>query len=155
MLVSLSSPSSFLNMQLKWVPPCEIVAFCVILHLIVFKWFLEKAMAPHSSTLAWKIPWMEEPGGLPSMGSHRVGHDWSDLAAACQRMFCLCSLLGLLWSWLISWLIFRPLNHFMSSLLCKVWGSSDFIDFHEAFGVSSFIWWRDCLFHCIFLPPLL
>ena len=33
-------------------------------------------MAPHSSTLAWKIPWMEEPGGLPSMGSHRVGHDW-------------------------------------------------------------------------------
>ena len=35
----------------------------------------EKAMAPHSSTLAWKIPWMEEPGGLPSMGSHRVGHD--------------------------------------------------------------------------------
>ena len=35
----------------------------------------EKAMAPHSSTLAWKIPWTEEPGGLPSMGSHRVGHD--------------------------------------------------------------------------------
>ena len=43
---------------------------------------LEKAMATHSSTLAWKIPWMEEPGGLLSMGSHRVGHDWSDLAAA-------------------------------------------------------------------------
>ena len=39
-------------------------------------------MATHSSTLAWKIPWMEEPGGLPSMGSHRVGHDWSNLAAA-------------------------------------------------------------------------
>ena len=37
---------------------------------------LEKAMAPHSSTLAWKIPWMEEPGGLQSMGSLRVGHDW-------------------------------------------------------------------------------
>ena len=36
---------------------------------------LEKAMAPHSSTLAWKIPWMEEPGGLQSMGSPRVGHD--------------------------------------------------------------------------------
>jgi len=35
----------------------------------------EKAMAPHSSTLAWKIPWMEEPGGLKSMGSLRVGHD--------------------------------------------------------------------------------
>jgi len=39
-------------------------------------------MAPHSSTLAWNIPWMEEPGRLQSMGSHRVGHDWSDLAAA-------------------------------------------------------------------------
>ena len=36
---------------------------------------LEKAMAPHSSTLAWKIPWVEEPGGLQSMGSLRVGHD--------------------------------------------------------------------------------
>ena len=42
----------------------------------------EKAMAPHSSTLAWKIPWTEETGGLPSMGSHRVGHNWSNLAAA-------------------------------------------------------------------------
>ena len=37
---------------------------------------LEKAMAPHSSILAWKIPWMEEPGRLQSMGSLRVGHDW-------------------------------------------------------------------------------
>ena len=39
-------------------------------------------MAPHSSTLAWKIPWTEEPGELQAMGSHRVGHDQSDLAAA-------------------------------------------------------------------------
>ena len=39
-------------------------------------------MAPHSGTLAWKIPWTEEPGGLPSLGSDRVGHNWSDLAAA-------------------------------------------------------------------------
>ena len=37
---------------------------------------MEKAMVTHSSTLAWKIPWMEEPGGLQSMGSLRVGHDW-------------------------------------------------------------------------------
>ena len=36
----------------------------------------EKAMAPHSSTLAWKIPWTEKPGGLQSMGPQRVGHDW-------------------------------------------------------------------------------
>ena len=40
-------------------------------------WLLsEKAMAPYSSTLAWKIPWTEEPGGLQSMGSLRVGHNW-------------------------------------------------------------------------------
>ena len=39
--------------------------------------YSEKAMAPHSSTLAWKSPWMEEPGGLQSMGSLRVGHDWA------------------------------------------------------------------------------
>ena len=39
-------------------------------------------MATHSSVLAWRIPGMGKPGGLPSMGSHRVGHDWSDLAAA-------------------------------------------------------------------------
>ena len=39
-------------------------------------------MATHSSILAWRIPGTEEPNGLPSMGLHRVGHDWSDLAAA-------------------------------------------------------------------------
>ena len=43
---------------------------------------LEKEMATHSSVLAWRIPGMREPGGLLSMGSHRVGHDRSDLAAA-------------------------------------------------------------------------
>ena len=42
---------------------------------------LENGMATHSSILAWRILWTEEPGGLPSMGSHRVGQDWSDLAA--------------------------------------------------------------------------
>ena len=43
---------------------------------------LEKEMATHPSVLAWRIPGTGEPGGLPSMGSHRVGHNWSDLAAA-------------------------------------------------------------------------
>ena len=43
---------------------------------------LEKEMATHSSVLAWRIPGTGEPSGLPSVGSHRVGHDWSDLAAA-------------------------------------------------------------------------
>ena len=40
------------------------------------RYTVEKAVAPHSSTLAWKMPWMEEPGGPQSMGSLRVGHDW-------------------------------------------------------------------------------
>ena len=46
-----------------------------ILYMVVYT--PEKAMAPHSSTLAWKIPWTEEPGGLRSMGSLRGGHDWA------------------------------------------------------------------------------
>ena len=45
--------------------------------LVVLYYKPEKAMAPHSSTLAWKIPWMEEPGGLQSMGLLGVGHDWA------------------------------------------------------------------------------
>ena len=44
---------------------------------------LEKEMATHSSVLAWRIPRTGEPGGLLSLGLHRIGHDWSDLAAAC------------------------------------------------------------------------
>ena len=45
-------------------------------------------VATHSSVLAWRIPGAVEPGGLPSMGSHRVGHDWSDLAAAAAYNLC-------------------------------------------------------------------
>ena len=52
-------------------------AFCSLYVVI-----LEKGVAPHSGTLAWRIPGMGEPGGLPSMGSHRVGHNRSNLAAA-------------------------------------------------------------------------
>ena len=46
---------------------------------------LENEMATHSSVLAWRIPGRAEPGGLPSMGSHRVGHNGSDLAAAADE----------------------------------------------------------------------
>ena len=52
---------------------------CIPTILFRSGWYIytEKAMAPHSSTLAWKIPWMEEPGRLQSMGSLRVGHVWA------------------------------------------------------------------------------
>ena len=49
---------------------------------------LEKEMETHSSVLAWRIPGAGEPGGLPSVGLHRVGHNWSDLAAARLPWWC-------------------------------------------------------------------
>ena len=62
---------------------------------------LEKEMATHSSILAWRIPGTEEPGGLPSTGSHRVRHDWSDLAPAAawsilENALCVCLKIKLL-----------------------------------------------------------
>ena len=74
---------------------------------------LEKEMATYPSILAWEIPWMEEPGGLLSMGSHRVGHDWSDLAAAAfprlppwlsgKESTCQCRRLQSLWVQSLGW----------------------------------------------------
>ena len=60
-------------------------------------------MATHSSVFAWRIPGMGEPGGLPSMGSHRVGHDWSDLAAAAAA-----SSESLTFIWDSSMILFTP-----------------------------------------------
>ena len=78
-----------------WLPSSNLPSFHIqicplssfICTLIQLNWCItmqlqEKAMATHSSTLAWKTPWTEEPGSLQSMGSNRVGHNWSDLAAA-------------------------------------------------------------------------
>ena len=56
--------------------------YCILVEIFYYRFnssycpFSEKAMAPHPSTLAWKIPWMEEPGRLQSMGLLLVGHDW-------------------------------------------------------------------------------
>ena len=55
----------------------EINSLSVVSFVTIFSHFVEKAMAPHSSTLSWKIPWTEEPGRLQSMGSRRVRHDWA------------------------------------------------------------------------------
>ena len=75
----------------------------------------EKAMAPHSSTLAWKIPGMGELGGLPSMGSHRVRHNWSDLAAA---VLCPPFMFGQYEAMTEDWRARGGKNHRMSPSLC-------------------------------------
>ena len=65
-----------------------------LLHLFNSSSHKERAMATHSSVLAWRIPGTGEPGGLPSMGSHRVRHDWSNLAAAVAAVATICKLTG-------------------------------------------------------------
>ena len=70
---------------------------------------LKKEMASHSSVFAWRIPGTGELGGLPSMGLHRVGHDWSDLAAAAAAYLlggCLFKLLLPIFPWVVCFLIF-------------------------------------------------
>ena len=64
----------------KYTPPLDERLTCMLQQWRNSRWLslqTEKAMAPHSSTLAWKIPWTEEPRRLQSMGSLRVGHDWA------------------------------------------------------------------------------
>ena len=58
--------------------------------------FLVRGMAIHSSILAWRIPWTEKPGRLQSMGSQRVGHDWSDVA--CTQAMVVLQRVGTLWT---------------------------------------------------------
>ena len=67
--------------KMLFLPNLKIYSICYVL---IYE--MEKEMATHSSILAWRIPGTEEPGGLPSMGSHRVRHDWSNLAAAATYM---------------------------------------------------------------------
>ena len=85
---------------------------------------LEKEMATRSSVLAWRIPGTGEPGGLPTMGLHRIGHDWSDLAAAAvlqcmnKPVWVLCISMG---PW-VKGLHHQVLYHKISSL----WEDTDF-----------------------------
>ena len=92
---------------------------------------LEKEMATHSSVLAWRIPGTGQPGGLPYMGSHRVGYDWSDLAAAAAAYFRSSS--GDLLSMLIS----------QSCLLLEILACSP----NSKNYISSYVWvhWILCL----------
>ena len=77
-------PNFFTMLVNHWYKTCWCI-FCmseIFPHISNQHFTCTIAKEPHSSTLAWRIPWMREPGGLPSMGSHRVRHNWSDLAAA-------------------------------------------------------------------------
>ena len=70
--------------QWDFLQNCKTISSCYFKLVSLFSFLTapEKAIATHSSTLAWKIPGTAEPGALPSMGSHRVRHNWSNLAAA-------------------------------------------------------------------------
>ena len=90
-------------------------------------------MAPHSSTLAWRIPGIGEPGGLPSTGLHRVGHDWCDLEAAATAAISMIILPNSYWvvtcprngSKLFAWISFKHCsavlweNYYLSILLMR------------------------------------
>ena len=88
-LLSFSMGLPLLGISSKWNHMWPLVPdlFSILVFEVHSYYTSEKAMAPHSSTLAWKIPWTEEPGGLPSLGLHRVGHNWTDLAAAAAAYY--------------------------------------------------------------------
>ena len=83
---------------------------------------LEKEMATHSSGLAWRIPGMGEPGGLPSLGLHGVGHDWSDLAAAA--------------AWLIHVELWQKTTKFCKEIILQL----KKLYFHMSGVISLFFW---------------
>ena len=94
----------------------------------------EKAMAPHSSTLAWKIPWTEEPGRLQFMGSLRVGHDWVTSLSLSTFMH-----------WRRKWQptpVFLPgKSQGRGSLVgCRLWGRTEL-------DTTEVTWWRRSPFH--------
>ena len=106
---------------------------------------LEKEMATHSNVLALRIPGTGEPGGLPSMGSHRVGHDWSNLAAAatiftiCFSFYLLMNIWDVFTSWLLSIVLLTFMNKYLSTCI-------DFLDIYlgaELLGYSMFNFLRN------------
>ena len=109
----LSSSSSSISL-------CMYVCVCVYIYIYyIYIYIPEKAMAPHSSTLAWKIPWMEEPGRLQSMGSLRVRHDWATSLSPFTFMH-----------WRRKWqptLVFLPgeSQGWLSLVGCCLWGRTE------------------------------
>ena len=76
--IPLNSSCKHKELKIRWLDYKIATTFLLVPALFggIVEDYVEKEMAPHSSTLAWRIPWMEEPGRLWSMGSQRVGHDW-------------------------------------------------------------------------------
>ena len=125
---------------------------CLLPYCWVLMVLSEKAMAPHSSIIAWRIPGTEEPGGLPSMGSHRVGHDWSNLAAA--RVLC------------IFWITVPYQIYVLHDIFPVFWSSSHSLDiffcgmevfnFNEVTAYQLFLSWNViCMWKVITLPKVI
>ena len=115
---------------------------------------LKKEMATHSSILAGRIPGTGEPGGLLSMGSYRVGHDWSDLAAAAAEMWRLrlrnmSDLLVIGTHYEVLWKIVSSSGGFWASLL-KV-----FSNLYLAVNLIPFLWYLKELHNFMVWPLLL
>ena len=100
---------------------------------------LEKAMATHSSVLAWRVPGTGQPGGLLSMGSHRVRHDWSDLAAAEAALYHSILNLPLPMSFILSCFHVTNLYPFISA-----WRTH----FNISVGWVQW-WWTSSAFFCL------
>jgi len=104
-------------------------------------------MATHSSVLAWRILGTGEPGGLPSLGSHRVGHDWSDLAAAAatltisQFMFVF---IDIFFSWLIIANIFLLLDRSLFLISCWSFYVCTLLSFFKDLGLVLAESWVTC-----------
>ena len=102
--------------------------------LIGTVYWMEKAMAPHSSTLAWKIPWTEEPGRLQSMGSLRVRHDWATSLSLFTFMH-----------WRRKWqptAVFLPgESQGRGSLVgCRLWGRTESNTTEATYQLTSMYW---------------
>ena len=108
---------------------------------------LEKEMATHSSVLAWRIPGTGEPGGLSTLGSHRVGHDWSDLAAAAAAMQMKCKKdLCSVWRGCCGWKYQNGCQNFMLEISC--WTIlHDQIDQLKLVAIRDINWEQSVLYH--------
>ena len=98
---------------------CLFFAFPICMEIsLPSEWIWRRRWHPHSSTLAWKIPWMEEPGGLQSMGSLRVGHNWATSLSLFTFMH-----------WRRKWQpapVFLPISQERGSLVgCCLWGRTE------------------------------